>query len=89
VPQVEIPRRYRGPTQGVDRVEVAGHTVRQCLEEVEARHPGFLELVVDRDGDVRRFVRLFKNGEELLDDALDEPLGSDDRIEIVAATAGG
>lgn len=89
MPVVEIPRRYRGPTRGVGRLEVAGATVRECLQAVEARHPGFLELVVDADGRVRRFVRLFVNGDELLGDALDTRLAGEDRIEVLAASAGG
>ncbi|MFP8875590.1 MAG: MoaD/ThiS family protein [Myxococcota bacterium] len=89
MPQVEIPGRYRGPTGGVARVAVSGENVRACIEAVEARHPGFLELVVDADGSLRRFVSIFLNDEELARDALDTGVADPDRISIVAAAAGG
>jgi len=89
MPQVEIPSRYRGPTGGVARVAVSGGTVRACIEAVEAWHPGFLELVVDADGSLRRFVSVFVNDEELERDALDTAVADPDRISIVAAAAGG
>lgn len=89
MPQVEIPPRYRGPTGGLGCVEVEGTTVRECLEAVERRHPGFLELVVDGGGGVRRFVRLFVNGDELLEGALETSVAAGDRVAVLAAAAGG
>jgi molybdopterin converting factor small subunit len=77
------------PTKGQDRIEVEAGTVRECIEAVEARYPGFQELVVDPRGELRRFVRLLLNGDELPRDALDTPVGDDDRVRILAALAGG
>jgi hypothetical protein len=89
VPMVEVPTRYRGPTNGVGQIEVDADTVRACIEAVEAEHPGFSELILDRAGNVRRFVRLFKNGEPLDRDAVDVPIEAGDRLQILAAAAGG
>jgi len=89
VPKVEVPPRYRGPTGGVSLVEVDADTVRSCIEAVEARHPGFRELILDGDGKLRRFVRLFVNGEALDRDALDAPVADVDRVQVLAAAAGG
>jgi molybdopterin converting factor small subunit len=89
VPEVEIPRRYRGPTRGRACIRVEAHTVRECIEAVEAEYPGFLELVLDAQGDLRRFVRLFVNGDAIAAGALDAPVGEGDRIGVLAAAAGG
>jgi hypothetical protein len=89
MPAVHIPPRYRGPTQGASQIEVSGRTVRECIEAVEALHPGFLELVFDTQGQVRLHARVFLNGDDLGREAADAPVGSDDRIEILAAVAGG
>lgn len=86
---VVIPPPYRGPTQGADRVEVPAGTVRACIEAVEARHPGFRPLVVDADGRVHRFVTLFRNGDQLQGDALDQPIAAGDELEVLSAIAGG
>ncbi len=63
--------------------------MRSCIEAVEVEHPGFRELILDGQGNVRRFVRLFVNGEALDRDAIDAPLKDADRVEVLAAAAGG
>ncbi len=87
--EVEIPRRYRGPTRGRASIHVEAHTVRECIEAVEAECPGFLELVLDAQGDLRRFVRLFVNGDALDRDAVDVPVAGSDHVQILASVAGG
>ena len=89
MPQVEVPPRYRGPTHGRALVEVDAGTVRACIEAVEAQYPGFGELILDVDGNLRRYVRLFVNGTALERDAVDAPLAAGDCLQILAAAAGG
>ncbi len=89
MPAVHIPPRYRGPTNGTSRIEVEGRTVRECIEAVETLHPGFLELIFDPQGKVRLFARVFLNGDDLGREAADARVEHDDRIEILAAVAGG
>ena len=89
MPKVKIPPPYRGPTLGKAVIEVAGASVRGCIEAVEAGHPGIAELVFDPTGAVQPFVTLFLNGEELARDAADASVGADDEVEILAAIAGG
>ena len=89
MPQVEVPSRYRVPTKGQGLIDVEGRTVRECIEAVEAKYPGFLELVFDEKGEVNRFVRLFVNGDAVARDAPDTPVSDGDRVQILAAAAGG
>ena len=89
MPVVLVPTAYRGPTQGLSEIDVDAHDVKEALLGVEALHPGFGELVLDERGQLRRFVRLFINGEPIEADALDKPLGVADRLEVLAAIAGG
>ena len=44
---------------------------------------------VDDQGHLHRFVRLFVNGDEVPRNAPDQPVVEDDRVEILAAAAGG
>ena len=89
MPTVIVPEAYRGPTKGLGRIEVEAADVRTALEAVEKAHPGFLELILDGAGKQHKFVKLFIN-EELIDpDALDTPLEAADRLEVLAAIAGG
>ena len=89
MPQVEVPSRYRIPTRGEALIEVEGGTVRECIRAVEARYPGFEELIFDSEGQLHRFVRLFLNEEEIPRNAPDVPVGAADRIQVLAAAAGG
>ena len=89
MPEVHIPPRYRGPTHGERLVEVAGGRVGERIDALEARHPGFGELVFDAKGKVRLFATLFVNGEALDRAAGDTEVAENDRIEILAAVAGG
>ncbi len=89
MPKVRIPPPYRGPTQGTAELSVEGESVLLCLEAVERKFPTFLQQVLDEDGNVHRFVKLFKNGEQLRGATLSERLAAGDDLEIVAAIAGG
>ena len=89
MPLVLVPPPYRGPTEGAGEIEVDGATVLACLESVERKYAGFLEQVLTADGNVHRFVKLFKNGEQLTGDVLTVALDPGDSLEILAAIAGG
>ena len=89
MPQIEVPRRYRVPTGGEATISIEGDTVRACIEDAEAKYPGFGELVLDDKGELRRFVKLFVNGDELKRDALDARVSGGDTISVLAAAAGG
>lgn len=89
MPDVKVPPPYQGPTQGLDRIAVDGATVRECIEAVGQRFPGFAEQVFDARGDVHRFVKLFVNGDEIDRSAPDTPVVESDEVEILAAIAGG
>jgi molybdopterin converting factor small subunit len=86
---VKIPPPYRGPTHGRGRIEVTGATVLECIEAVEALHPGFASQVLDAAGTPHGFVKLFVNGEEIERGAVETPLRDGDEVEILAAIAGG
>jgi len=89
VPCVVVPPPYRGPTQGQERIEVEGATVGECLSAVGDLHPGFIEQVLDAQGRVHRFVNLFVNGDEIDRTELARSVAPSDRVEILAAIAGG
>jgi sulfur-carrier protein len=89
MPSIRIPPPYRGPTLGAAAVDVDGATIGACLEAVERKYPGFLAQVLDDDGNVHRFVKLFKNGEHVQRDPLRATLAEKDDLEIIAAIAGG
>jgi molybdopterin converting factor small subunit len=87
---VRIPTPLRGLTGGAGEVLVAAGTVRQALDELERRHRGLLEKVLDADGNPRRFVNIFVDDRSLrASGGLDAPLPASAVISIVPAVAGG
>jgi sulfur carrier protein ThiS len=89
MPMVLIPPPYRGPTRGKAEVETSGANVIDCLRQVERHSPGFLSLVLDDGGRIHRYVKLFVNEQPVDSASLDAPVSSDDRIQVLAAIAGG
>ncbi len=89
MPQVQVPSRYRVPPKGEGRIEVDARTVRACIEAVEARYPGFEELIFNSKGELHLFSKLFLNGELLDRNALDTPVSGDDTVAVLAPAAGG
>lgn len=79
----EVLRRYSG---GAGEVAVHGATAAEALEQLFSVWPGLRLRVLDADGEVHPYLRLFRNDAEV---ALDAPLAADDLLEIVAAAGGG
>jgi molybdopterin synthase sulfur carrier subunit len=87
---VRIPAPLRRLTQGLDKVDVEASTVAEVVERLEARFPGFRERLLDETGEVRYFVNIYVNGEDVrFLQGLDTPTKSGDEVSIVPAVAGG
>jgi Molybdopterin converting factor, small subunit len=71
-------------------VQVAGATARQVLESLERECPGMQSRICDERGEMRRFVNLFLNEEDVRQlNGLDSPVVDGDVLSIVPAIAGG
>lgn len=88
--RVRIPTPLRSLTSGQPDVTATATSVDGCLQELNGRYPGFCERVLDEDGEVRRFVNVFVNGEDIrFLQGLQTPLKPGDEVSIVPAMAGG
>src|SRR5262249_59331494 len=88
--QVKIPTPLRKYTAGAGSVEAQGATVTALVEDLERRYPGMKERICDESGQVRRFVNIFVNGEDIrFLKHLDTALKAGDELSIVPAIAGG
>ncbi len=61
---VRIPTPLRTLTGGNDAVQIGAGTVRQVIEELEGKHPGMRERLLDDKG-VRRFVNIYVGDEDI------------------------
>jgi molybdopterin synthase sulfur carrier subunit len=88
--RVRVPTPLRRFTAGVDEVTAGGASVRAVIEDLEQRHPGMRERLLDEKGELRRFVNIYLNGEDIrFLQQLDSKVKDGDDISIVPAIAGG
>lgn len=86
---VRIPTPLRTLTGGEEAVQVSGSTVKEVIENLESKHPGMRERLLDDKG-VRRFVNIYVGDEDIrFLDGLETKLESGTEISIVPAIAGG
>ena len=87
---VRIPTPLRKLTNGQDKVSVDGNTLRSIVEELENEFPGIKDRICDENGEIRNFVNLYVNGEDVRFEAgLDTTTSSGSEVSIVPAVAGG
>ncbi len=88
--QVLIPTPLRRFTDGSARVGAAGGTVAAVLDSIGQQFPGLKDRICEDDGEIRRFVNVFVNGENVRDlDGSATPVKSGDEVGIIPAMAGG
>ena len=87
---VFVPTPLRRLTGGQSKVEATGSTVGELLQQLESEYPGIGERVLDEDGNVKRFINVFCNDDEIRTlDGLDTAVRGNDKVSIVPAMAGG
>jgi molybdopterin synthase sulfur carrier subunit len=87
---VRIPTPLRKITGDQDTVTGDGGSLIECIETLNARYPGLKDRLCDETGELRRFVNVYVNGEDVrFLSGLATPLKSGDEISIVPAVAGG
>jgi MoaD family protein len=86
---VKIPTQLRAATDGKDAVEVSGATVGEVLDAVFEAH-GDLRERITQDGDLRRFVNVYVDGEDIrFQQGLDTEINDGEEVTILPAVAGG
>ncbi len=86
---VRIPAPLRPLTGGKDEVSASGATLGEIIADMEKRHPGIRDRLVDEKG-VRRFVNIYLGEEDTrFLGGLSAPIKPGVEISIVPAIAGG
>ena len=87
---VSIPTPLRALTGQKDTVEVEAKDIQGMLGALEKAFPGIHERLVDEKGQVRRFVNIYVDGEDIrFLQNQQTPLKSGNEVSIVPAIAGG
>ncbi|MBI4216055.1 MAG: MoaD/ThiS family protein [Chloroflexi bacterium] len=87
---VRIPSPLRRLSAGKDIVKLEAQSLSQCIDDLEHQYPGFKERLCDEAGEMRRFVNIYVNGEDVrFLQGLGTALKAGDEVSIVPAVAGG
>jgi molybdopterin synthase sulfur carrier subunit len=87
---IRIPTPLRNLTNNEAEVEVKASTVGAALAALEEQHQGIRARICDEQGNVRRFVNVFLNDEDIrFLENLDTPVAEGDQLSIIPAIAGG
>ena len=87
---VNIPTPLRKLTNNQSEVEIAAATVGDLVDGLESAYGGIAEKLLDEGGEIRRYVNIFVNDEDIrFLDGKDTPLTDGDNVSIVPAIAGG
>jgi molybdopterin converting factor small subunit len=87
---IRLPAPLRAYTDGEREIEVRGSTVAAALADLASRHPALRPHLFDDRGDLRPFVNLFLNEDDVRSlQGAETPLSDGDRLLIVPSIAGG
>ena len=87
---VKIPTPLRKLTNNETSGDAVGKTNEQIVESLDSAYPGMRERLIDDNGDLRHFVNIYLNGEDIrYIDGLKSPVSDNDELSIVPAVAGG
>ena len=85
-----IPGPLRRLSNGEITVEVGASDLGSAIEALDARYPGFKDRLLDDRGELRQFVNVYLNDEDVrLGSGLKAHVSDQDEISIVPAVAGG
>jgi len=88
--QVRIPAPLRRLTDNQDVVTVEASTVAEMIERLEEQFPGIKERLCDEEGQLRQFINIFVDGEDIrFLNGLETPLKESSEVSIIPAVAGG
>ena len=88
--KVRIPTPLRPLTKGQGEVETKADSVVEMIEVLNSSHPGIKDRLCDETGELRRFVNIYVNEEDIrFLKGKDTSLKDGDEVSIVPAIAGG
>lgn len=90
MPSVRIPTPLRKLTADKDEVNISASNISVLIDELENQYPGLKARLCDETGEVRRFINLYVNNEDIrFLDGKETALNDGDVVSIIPAIAGG
>jgi molybdopterin synthase sulfur carrier subunit len=90
MPSVRIPTPLRKLSGDRDELNISAANVSELIEGLEQECPGIKDRICDEDGNIRRFINLYVNNEDIrFLNGKDTELSENDNVSIIPAIAGG
>lgn len=90
MPSVRIPTPLRKLTSDKDEVTISAANIAELIDQMEAQYPGIKNRLCDETGNVRRFINLYVNNEDIrFLSGKETALKEGDIVSIIPAIAGG
>ncbi|GKS58223.1 MoaD family protein [Nitrospira sp.] len=88
--KIRIPTPLRPLTKGQGEVQAMAASVAEMIDTLNSAHPGIKDRLCDDKGELRRFVNIYVNEEDIrFLQGKATPLKAGDEVSIVPAIAGG
>lgn len=88
--KVRIPTPLQKLTNEQEEVDVKASSIRELIGSLEKNYPGIKDRICDDSGNVRRFVNIFLNEEDIrFLNKENTSLKDGDVVSIIPAIAGG
>jgi len=85
-----IPTPLRRLTNNVDTIHCSGSTIEEIIDNLEFGYPDIKERICNPDGQIRSFVNIYLNNEDVrFSSGTATPVKDSDEVSIVPAIAGG
>ena len=76
-------------SHGYETVEVTGHTVGECIDQLETKFPGIKQGLCDKKGQLKLYYDIYVNSESSYPEELAKPVKDGDELTIVVIVGGG
>ena len=87
---VRVPAPLRNLTKEQSKIEIDALTISELIDGLESLYPGMKDRLLDENGELRYFVNLYLNGEDVrFLNGVETNVNSGDELSIVPAVAGG
>ena len=90
MPSVRIPTPLRKLSGDREELNISAANVSELIEGLEQECPGIKDRICDEDGNIRRFINLYVNNEDIrFLNGIETELSENDNVSIIPAIAGG
>ena len=87
---LKIPSGLQRVMNGVSAVEIPSGTLAEVLSHLDGQFPGLRDRLVDEHGEVRPFINIWVNGDDVTYlQGLHTQIADGDQVDIVPSIAGG